>query len=155
MKLRLLFLSLVTLCSFPAQSHECADELSPEATLKAIQLYRDDPVGDFADCALSVAGNFAEQSPAVLVELRPSYFPWELGKIDSDAEVKFLGAFVAGNVEYQLTNSVKENRPVEGVRLQLLTYERMKEAGAIETLPGFEKWLELERNGQLDTQFEE
>jgi hypothetical protein len=155
MKLRHLFILLVSLCSFSAHSQECTDELSPEATLRAVQLYRDDPVGDHADCALSIAGNFAEQSPAVLVELRPAYFPWELGKIDSDAEVKFLGAFVAGNVEYQLTNEVKENRPLEGVRLQLLTYSRMKETGAIDTLPGFEAWLELERNGQLDAQFEE
>ena len=95
MKLRLPFLLLVSLCSFCAHSQECTNGLSPEATLKAIQLYRDDPVGDHADCALSVVGNFAEQSPAVLVELRPAYFPWELGGIDSDAEVKFLGAFVA------------------------------------------------------------
>ena len=155
MKLRLPFLLLVSLCSFSAHSQECTNKLSPEATLKAIQLYRDDPVGDYADCALSVAGNFAEQSPAVLVELRAVYFPWKLGGIDSDAEVKFLGAFVAGNVEYQLTNDVKENRPIEGVRLQLLTYERMKEVGAMQTLQGFEEWLELERNGQLDTKFEE
>ena len=39
--------------------------------------------------------------------------------------------------------------------MQLLAYERMKEVGAIETLQGFEEWLELERNGQLDTQFKE
>jgi hypothetical protein len=155
MKSRLPFLLLVSLCSFGAHAQECTNDLSPEATLKAIQLYRDDPVGDYADCALSVVGNFAEQSPTVLVELRPVYFPWELGEIKSDAEVKFLGAFVAGNVEYQLTNNVKENRPIEGVRLQLWTYERMKEVGAIETLPGFEEWLELERNGQLGTQFKD
>lgn len=155
MKLSLPIVFLVSLYSFCAHSQECTDDISPEATLKAIQLFRDDPVGDFSDCALSIAGNFAEQSPAVLVELRPVYFPWKLGEIDSDAEVKLLGAFVAGNVEYQLTNNVKENRPIEGVWLELLTYERMKEIGAIETLEGFEDWLELERNGQLDIQFED
>jgi hypothetical protein len=154
MKSGLPFLLLASLCSFGAHSQECTNDLSPEGTLTAIQLYRDDPVGDYADCALSVVGNFAEQSPTVLVELRPVYFPWELGGIDSEAEVKFLGAFVAGNVEYQLTNKVKENRPIEGVRLQLLTYERMREVGAIETLQEFERWLDLERNGQLGTQFE-
>ena len=155
MKSRLTIFLLIGLYSFCAHSQGCIDDISPEGTLRAIQLFRENPVGDYADCALSVAGNFAEQSPSVLVELRPIYFPWELGEIDADAEVKFLGAFVAGNIEYQLTNNVKENRPIEGVRLELLTYEMMREIGAIETLEGFEDWLELERNGQLGIQFKD
>ena len=155
MGLRVLFLLMIGLSPLSGLSQECTDDISPESTLRAIQTYRTDPMGDYAACSLSVAGKFAEQSPAVLVELRPAYFPWELGQIDSDAEVKFLGAFVAGNVEYQLINNVKENRPIEGIRLQLLTYERMKEVGAVETLPGFEEWLELELDGQLASRFTE
>lgn len=112
MKSRLPFLLLVSLCSFGAHSQECTNDLSPEAALKAIQLYRDDPVGDYADCALSVVGNFAEQSPTVLVELRPICFPWKLGGIASDAEVKFLGAFVAGNVHDAIRKC--EKRPPFG-----------------------------------------
>jgi hypothetical protein len=128
---------------------------SEEEVLEAIQLYRKDPIGDEADRSLSVAGSFAAESSAVNVDLRSICHLRELGVIDKDTEIRLLGAYVAGNLEYQLRNRVNENRPVEGVQLQLLTYERMKGADSIEAVPEFEEWLKLDLDGQLNSLFQE
>jgi len=92
---------------------------------------------------------FAEQSSEVLVEIDKKYFPYESAAISSSAQIKFLGAYIAGNVEYQLIYGVKENRPLEGVKFMLETYEKLRRTNAVVRIEGFEKWKKLIRKNQL------
>ncbi|MCH9025551.1 MAG: hypothetical protein IIA05_00345 [Proteobacteria bacterium] len=154
MKTKLIVFLLAILGSFCTFAGDWADDISPQTALKAIQLFRDDPVSEDALAAVAIVLNFAERSDDVLVLIDAKYLPFELGAIESDANSKFLGAYVAGNVEYQLLNSVRENRPMEGIRFMLQTYEKFRQADAIEVQSGFEEWLELERKGQLGDAFE-
>jgi hypothetical protein len=88
----------------------------------------------------------------VLVEIDKKYFPYESGTISSDAQIKFLGAFIAGNVEYQLLYGVKENRPLEGVSFMVQTYVKLRRKNAVVRIEGFEKWKDLLRKKQLHFQ---
>ena len=92
---------------------------------------------------------FAEQSPDVLVKIDEKYFPYQPDEVSSDAQIRFLGAFVAGNVEYQLLYEIKQNRPVEGAKLMLETYISLRRSNAVARIEGFEQWKGLVRKNQL------
>ena len=125
--------------------------LTPEVALKAIALFKQDPLGEQANGALAVVLKFAQSSSQVLVVIDEKIFPFEIGSIDSAAESTFLGAFLAGNVEHQLITGTKENRPYEGILLMLKTYEIMRYRGVIDRVEGFEHWINLRNKGDLES----
>jgi hypothetical protein len=124
-------------------------EVSADEFFAALRIFRNEPGGNKAKTALSTMATFAEQSPDVLVEIDKKYFPYEPDTISSDAQIRFLGAFIAGNVEYQLLYEVKGNRPVEGAKLMLETYVKLRKKNAVVRIEGFEKWKGLVRKNQL------
>jgi hypothetical protein len=147
-------LSLLLLCFFSTEgiagSHQ--PDISADSFFAALKIFRNDPNGKNANAALSNMAKFAEQSSEVLVEIDKKYFPYESAAISSKAQIKFLGAYIAGNVEYQLIYGVKENRPLEGVRFMLETYEILRRKNAVVRIEGFEKWKKLIRKNQLHFQ---
>lgn len=144
-------LFVLMLCLFSAQgmtsSHQT--EVSADGFFAALKVFRNDPTGKNANAALSDMTTFAQQSPDVLVEIDKKYFPYEPGTISSDAQIKFLGAYIAGNVEYQLIYGVKENRPLEGVKFMVEVYEELRRKNAVARIEGLEKWKKQLRSNQL------
>ncbi len=141
---------LISILFFPVVSGEVqAAEISTATALNAIKLFRQDPVAVEAAGALSTVLDFADQSSAVSIDIKPEYFPWSLGSLAPQFESKFIGAFVAGNVEYQLINGVNKNTPVEGVKLILYTYEKLRKKNAYPENEKFEKWVLWKNNGEL------
>ena len=124
-------------------------EVSADEFFAALKIFRNDPGGIKAKSALSTMTTFAEQSPDVLVVIDKKYFPYDSGTISSDAQIRFLGAYIAGNVEYQLLYEVKGNRPVEGAKLMLETYVKLRKKNAVVRIEGFEKWKDLVRKNRL------
>ncbi|VAW66011.1 hypothetical protein MNBD_GAMMA09-255 [hydrothermal vent metagenome] len=124
-------------------------KISPETTLSAIKSYKAAPLAVAAAGSLATVLDFADQSKDISVDIRQEYFPWSLGKIEPKFESKFIGAFVAGNVEYQLINKVNKNTPVEGVKLILYTYEKLREKNMFPKDEKFEKWLAWKEKGVL------
>ena len=141
------------ICMFILPAYATEDGLSkkitPEIALKAIKSYRKNPVAKNAAGALSIALDFVDQSPSVTVDIKQDYFPWKLGHIDPQIESKFIGAFVAGNVEYQLINRLNKNTPLEGIKLVLYTYEKLRKANTFPADKEFEKWLIWKKKGKL------
>ena len=146
-----IILGIVTiLLSFTALAEEdWTKRITPEITLKALALYRADPTNEDALGALSITTNFADKSPNLLVEIKEEYFPFKLGELDQNIQARFIGAFVAGNIEYQLIHNINENRPIEGIKLVLYTYTRLREKNIIPKHKEFEKWINMDRNGEL------
>ncbi|MGZ7124242.1 MAG: hypothetical protein ACXVIT_12115 [Halobacteriota archaeon] len=91
-----------------------------------------------------------EQSDQVTVLLQDEYFPFTLGSIASELESRFVGAFVAGNIEHQLLNQINQNSPLEGVSLVLHTYKKLHEKGLSPKMEKFEEWLLWQEKGNLE-----
>lgn len=120
-------------------------DISADSFFVALKIFRNNPDGKNANAALSNMTAFANQSSEVLVEIDKKYFPYESDTISSDAQIKFVGAFIAGNVEYQLLYEIKENRPLEGVKLMVETYVKLRRKNAVVRIQGFEEWKGLLR----------
>lgn len=148
--MRAILLLLILALVKPAFAEEdWTKRITPEITLKAIQLYKNDPTTDDALGALSIATNFAEQSEQVFVTIDAKFLPFKLGNIDKDVEARMIGAFVAGNIEYQLMHKIRQDSPLEGILLELYTYKKLKEKGLFPENDNFEKWLQWEKEGEL------
>ena len=123
--------------------------VTPEITLEAIKIFRENPVGEDARGALALIVKFARESKDVSVTISPNYLPWEQGSLAPSLEGIFLGAFVAGNVEYQLMQGIKENRPIEGIKMMLQSYKVLRDREKIEAHENFDAWLSLDHQNQL------
>lgn len=119
-------------------------------TLKAINLFRKDPTGKDALPALAIIMAFAEMSDKVMVVVRREHLPWIDEKAISEQTMALLtGAFVAGNIEAQLQDSTKANRPYEGALLALHTYHEMRSRDMAPKISALEDWTEMDKNGKL------
>lgn len=149
-KFILLFFLLSFLFQGIVQGEEnWTNEITPEITLEAIKIFRENPMGTDARGALSLVVNYAQNSDDVTITLLPKYLPWQAGSLGPNLEGIFLGAFVAGNVEHQLITNRKENRPLEGIQLMLDSYQMLKDRKKIDPIETFETWLEYTRAGTL------
>jgi hypothetical protein len=148
--MRNILIILLLFSSFAvAQSDDWKKTIASETALKAVQLFKSDPLGPDADGALAVIANYAENSDAVTVKISPKYLPWEPGSLDEEISTKLLGAYISGNLEYQLKNQINLNSPIEGTRLVLYTYQVLRSSGKITENEKFEEWITLDKNGQL------
>ncbi len=145
----LLIVTLFCSISAFAQNEDLKKTITPEVVLKAVNLFKSDPMGKDADGALSVITNFAENSDQVTIEISEKYFPWKFGSLGKEFDAKFLGAFIAGNLECQLEKKIKKSCPIEGIHLVLETYQALRNAKKIKAHQKIEKWIELDKKGEL------
>lgn len=148
-RLPLIAVILFTLITTHAIAQTNDIEITSSIALTAIERYQKDPLAPDAGTLLSVIAKFAKQSEDVSILIDLKYFPTEFKSLESKNASQLLGAYIAGNVEYQVRNGIKENRPVEGILSMLSTYSSLKNSGAIETLPSFKDWLTKAENGEL------
>lgn len=102
--------------------------LSEEAafTLETIDKIKTDPVSDEARDLYGIVLTFAAQSDEIDIEISADTCPW-LASIDDEKWSSYiLGAYIAGNVEYQLRNNVIEDNPQAGCRFVRFVYGEIK-----------------------------
>ena len=116
-----------------AQSIAGHDEILAE-----IAAFRSDPGATDAASRLDRIVAFAEASSEVTVEISAEMLPWQPGTIDPSIQNTFVGAFIAGNVEYQLQNNVNQNRPLEGAALVIEVYRMLRADGAVNIIADLE-----------------
>jgi hypothetical protein len=128
-------------------NHE--DEITAESALRAINIFQVDPLGEQAKEASARVVRFAQASDAVTITVASKYVPW----IDSGKEVEnshiLLGAYIAGNLKFQLEKGVNKNQPYQGILQVISTYKQLLKANAIEKIDAIEKWIGLQRTGKL------
>ena len=124
-------------------------KITPEATLKAIQIFKNDPTGEYAEGALSIIVNYAKNSPDVIATLQSELFPFEFDKIEVKAQTIFLGSFIAGNIEPQILQKTKKDFPFEGVKLLLYTYTKLRDKNLFKKNKTFEEWIALLNKNEL------
>lgn len=141
---------IIAICLGPvaAFTQEATEDVSADLAMSAIDRLRADPTSADAHRAASTIIRFAQESSDVLVVVGPNYVPWEVGNIDRHAEAALLAAYVAGSVEYQIENQVKESRPREGILFLVQVYESLRSAGAVEEISKLEEWLQTVSEGR-------
>ncbi len=144
----LLFLLLTVANGVAADESE--SEITPELALDVAKLYQSDPLAEDAISLIAILVKFSRESDQVLVHFSTDYFPPNLKNMDPQISAQLLGAYIAGNIEYQLENNVNENRATEGVISMLGTYAALKQSGVVSELPSLETWIEKAENGELE-----
>ena len=124
-------------------------EISPDIAMKAIQHFKQDPTSKEAMEYLSIILDFAEKSQTITVKINEKYLPYELGTINKQYDPLFIGAYIAGNVESQLTTNSTKDAAFEGIKLVLYTYVKLRSKSIIKQHKEFEKWIDLYKKNEL------
>lgn len=147
-------LILLFIYSTFAQADDYKRTINPETALKAVQLFKSDPLGPDAEGALAVALNFAEYSDLVTVQVSRKYLPWQFEAVEQKINAKLLGAYISGNLEHQLNNNINKNSPLEGIRLVLHVYQLLRADGQMAENTNLETWIALDKEGKLAGEIE-
>lgn len=126
---------------FLVASDRASREISPELVLKAVKLFRDDPLRVDSD-TLSTIVDFTRESKNVLVKYSSDNLPWTIDSIDEEVQFKLICAYAAGNIEYQLLNGVNEDRSIEGIKFLVNIYNKLRNSGSHTKLKNIDKWIE-------------
>jgi len=147
--------SLVTLLTTFFVLHLCfaapaAPVITKEIALKAIVIFRDDPLSKDGRAAAAVIIAFVDKNHDVLVGLDRKVFPvFEVPDVSQDERSLLLAAFAAGNVDSQLLRGVKKDDPYAGDLQLIQTYRQLQKKNPKLKIPGIEKMAEMEQRGDL------
>lgn len=127
---------------------------SEDEVLKAIGVFRADPVGEGAADAARLIFRFAEKAETVTVVVSGEVCPWILDKGCKYGELLFV-AYVAGNIEPQLKAGRKGDQAYEGALQTICTYKQLRALADSKEIPSVEKWVALQKSGELRAVIEE
>lgn len=139
---------------FAMVAHGAPKEFEPEITkeiaLKAVALFRNDPLSENGRGAAAIVLHFADKSQDVVVRLSSKSFPiGDLAGASQEEQDAILSAFIVGNVDSQLLRGIKQDDPYAGDLQLIETYRELQRRNPKLTLPAVEKLAELESHGQL------
>ena len=124
--------------------------ITKEVALKAITLFRDDPLSEDGRAAAAIIIMFADKSHDVLLGLSKKVFPVFGAPGVSQRETSLLlAAFAAGNVDSQLLRGVKKDDAYAGDLQLIQTYRQLQKKNPKLKIPAIEKMAEMEQRGEL------
>lgn len=124
--------------------------ITKEVALKAIAIFRDDPLSEDGRAAASIIVIFIEKNHDVIVTLSPKVFPVFRAKGVSQQETSLLlAAFGAGNLDSQLLRGVKKDDAYAGDLQLIQTYRQLQRKNRKLNIPALEKLDEMEARGEL------
>jgi len=141
------------LAQFLAAADATTSVMTPDAVLKAIKLFRQDPLGPEGVEAVALILTFAVKSPDVTVSISRVGCPWIGDREYKNSEV-LLAAFAAGNIEQQLTTGQDKDHTYEGVLQVLATYAQLRKSQGTERVQSIEKLITLQQSGGLKAYIE-
>lgn len=106
---------------------------------RAIQTFQDHP--DNEDASSTIAA-YAEESNLVHLTIQTEYMPY-FAKKDFESGGALLVAYMAGNIEAQLTNMNFKSHDIEGLEQMLRTYQLLKKTNTVGSDPTLESWSKL------------
>lgn len=144
----LVFLSASISCSSHAAETEL--KITKDIALKAVVLFRQDPLSEDGRGAAAILVRFAEKSPDVMLKMDLKSLPFMHGNAVPEKErATLLAAFIAGNVDSQLLRGRKGNDPYAGDLQVIETYRQMQGKNAKLHIAEVEKLIELAKRGEL------
>jgi hypothetical protein len=124
--------------------------ITKEVALKAIAIFRDDPLSEDGRGAAALIVMFVDKNHDVLVELSKKAFPvFDAPGVSQKETSLLLAAFAAGNVDSQLLRGVKKDDPYAGDLQLIQTYRQLQTKNPKLKITAIEKMAEMERRGGL------
>jgi len=118
--------------------------------LKAIGLFRDDPLSEDGRGAAVIIVTFVDKSHDVVVGLSKKVFPvFDAPGVSKKETNALLAAFIAGNLDSQLLHGVKKDDPYAGDLQMIQTYRQLQQKNPKLKIPAIEKMAEMEQRGEL------
>ena len=124
--------------------------ISKEVALKAIGIFRDDPLSEDGRGAAAIIISFADKNHDVLLGLSKKVFPvFDVPGVSQKETGLLLAAFAAGNVDSQLLRGVKKDDAYAGDLQLIQTYRQLQKKNPKLKIPAIEKMAEMEQRGEL------
>lgn len=124
--------------------------ITKEMALKAVTLFRDDPLSEEGRAAAAIILTFADKNPSVMLVLSKKAFPvFDVPGVSQKEKSVLLAAFSAGNLNSQLLRGVKKDDAYAGDLQLIETYRQLKKKNPKLKIPGIEKMAEMEQRGEL------
>jgi len=124
--------------------------ITKEVALKAIGLFRDDPLSEDGRGAAAIIVTFVDKSHDVVVGLSKKVFPvFDAPGVSKNETNALMAAFIAGNLDSQLLRGVKKDDPYAGDLQMIQTYRQLQQKNPKLKIPAIEKMAEMEQRGEL------
>jgi hypothetical protein len=117
--------------------------------LKLIDKYKEELNSEKSHNIMLRLIKFTEESDLVIVKIYTDDMPFEYNLSKSGNYFKLYGAFIVGNIEYQLRNNIKINSRISGVNMLYKVYRKIREKDRTFKLPDIMNWLRKKRSLQL------
>lgn len=142
---------LIALFAATISASTAADPvISKEAALKAITLFRNDPLSEDGQAAAALIIIFVEKNQDVVVALNKKVFPvFDAAGVSQKEKSLLLAAFGAGNVDSQLNRGVKKDNAYAGDLQLIKTYRQLQRENSKLKIAAVEKMAEMESPGEL------
>jgi hypothetical protein len=146
---------MITMVGFVASHLFGADPmplLTKDMARNAITVFRQGPLSQRGLAAGELVRRFAEKDDSVIVQISDKVVPF-LGnmKIMKEDQTILLDAFVVGNVDAQFLRNEKKDDPYSGVTEMIETYKQMKKRNPSIVIEDIDKFMEMEKRGELKT----
>ena len=127
-----------------------AQSISRQTVLDAIMTFRVDPLSDDGRQAGAIVVLFTDQNHDVVVSLRQKTLPFLSNRsLPEKYRAALLAAFVVGNLDSQLLQHRKKDDSYAGLLQLIDSYRQMQRQNAKLRVAEVEKFIELEKHGQL------
>jgi hypothetical protein len=124
--------------------------ITKEVALKAIGLFREDPLSEDGRGAAAIIVTFVDKSHDVVVGLSKKVFPvFDAPGVSKKETNALIAAFIAGNLDSQLLRGVKKDDPYAGDLQMIQTYRQVQQKNPKLKIPALEKMAEMEQRGEL------
>ena len=154
-----LLLIMITGISLAEEKDAWTYDITPESLQKVVDIFEQDPLSEDAVDAFFTVLSFLEKhnsvgslSGSVTVRIKEECFPWYQNWNDGQEDrgsMLLFGAYIIGDVKAQLEAKVNKDQPYAGARQVISTYQKLRNANVVESIPEIEKWIQSENDGKL------
>ncbi len=146
----MLALSVISFVAFHSHAAEPEVLLTKDMARGAITVFRQDTLSPRGRAAGEIVRRFAEKNDSVIVQITEKVVPFLSDlKVMKEDRALLLDAFVVGDVDAQFLRNEKKDDPYSGVTEMIETYKQMKKRNPALTIPDVEKFMEMEKQGEL------
>ena len=151
MRFSLALLAVLLLMGGATVAKAAGKSVSRDEVLKAIDVFKKEPVTPDGFAAASTIKSFAEHSDTVHVSISKAVIPWMKDSDASDADTRkiLLAAYLAGTVEYQLKGGKPGDDVYEGWEQVLATYAQLLHINSAAKIPEVEDLRKKSADGKL------
>ena len=150
MKQPILFVGTIMLLVVHSPAADLGVPVSKEEVRSAITLFRQAPASPRGRAAGKVVQTFAEKNDSVIVYITDKVVPFLSNvKIPHEDRALLLDAFFVGNIDSQLLRNDKKDHPYDGILEVIEVYRRMRARDPAVRIAEVEKFIDLEKRGEL------